>query len=388
MPSLVKEPMQERRGLDYASLSFFSATVEHQGLLARAVIDLFEQLWPSGEWRSAGRSAHFESVYMHVTGARLELSAPGSDASNPGVLLLTLPGGSFYLQPSGQAAFMVWFLTRQDGFRWFTRLDFQSTELDPAWPVTRVIAGVEARELWVGGFSTYRLWAERSADSTCQGGATLYWGSPRSDRQCRSYDKSVESGWRLPAIRDEVQLRRGWARSAGLQLIELLESNMTTDAMDKAIQDMAAGVINQHLQYWTLNGADPQGDKNWKRKAEPADWFADRIGRSVASIRKAPRPVQDLEATVSWGIQQYGRFFALSVFERQRLSGMPLHGIWEGLCERFVARLTNEDVAALLEGASEAEAAEFWGWIQETRDAVAWEGEHGDLPVENGTPVL
>lgn len=380
MPALVKEPPQERRGLDYASLSFFSSTAGRQEQLVKGLLDLFDQLWPTGSWQEGGRSAHFQSAYSHVTGSRIELTVPGGEGKNPGVLLLTLPGAAFYLQPSGQAAFMLWSLSKMEGFRHFTRLDFQSTELSPSWDARRVISAVEEGQVWVKGMASYRLWAERQADQAIEDGATLYWGSPRSDRQCRTYDKAAQSNWSTPAIRDEVQLRRGWAKSTGQQLVSLLESNLTTDAMDDAIKDLAAGVINQHLQYWTLNGANPKEDKNWMRKAEPADWFADRIGRQVASVRKAPRPVQDLEATVSWGVQQYGRYLALLTLRRSKESGLPLDQCWAGLWDRCYARLSDEDVEELVQGLEGPEAAALRAEIEAIRNEVAFESEHANLP--------
>ena len=380
MPSLVKEPQQERRGVDYASLSFFSAANSHQEALFDGIIRLFDDLWPTGQWEERGSSPHYQHVFVHVTGSRIELTPPSIEgARNTGGLVLSLPGAAFYLQPSPQAAFMLWALVRMDGFKHFTRLDFQSTELEPDWPADKVIQAVEGGEVWVKGMSTYRLWAERAWGGAIEEGATLYWGSPRSDKQCRTYDKRAESRWRVPAIRDEVQLRRGWAKAAGRQLIELLDSNLSSQAMDEAIQDYAAGVINRHLQYMTLNGADPLTDKNWTRKAEPADWFRARIGNRVASIKKAPRPVQDLDRSVDYGIQQYGRYFALKVLQAQKESQLPLEGIVNGLFLRFQARLKPEDIEELFASETDAYRASLREQLEDIQASVAWEQEHRDL---------
>jgi hypothetical protein len=380
VPSLIKEPQQERRGVDYASLSFFSAANSHQEQLFDGILRLFDDLWPTGSWEERGSSAHYQHLFVHVTGARIELTPPQSEsARNQGGLLLSLPGAAFYLQPSPQAAFMLWALVRLDGFKHFTRLDFQSTELNPEWPADRVINAVEEGLIWVKGMHNYRLWAERSWGGAIADGATLYWGSPRSDKQCRTYDKRAESNWREPAIRDEVQLRRGWAQSAGRQLVELLECNLSSDDMDQAIQDYAAGVINKHLQYMTLNGADPSTDKNWTRKAEPADWFRERIGTRVASIQKAPRPRQDLERSVDYGIQQYGRYFALKVLIDQKQSGMDLNSVMEGLFQRFQARLKPEDIEEVFQGESGALQASLLDQLRDVQDFVAWEQEHKAL---------
>ena len=380
VPTLVKEPPQERRGVDYATLSFFSAAANHQAELVEEMLQLFDDLWPTGQWEQAGRSAHYERVFVHVTGARIELTAPSQgEGKNAGGLSLSLPGGCFFLQETNQAAFMLWRLSHMDGFRHFTRLDLMSTELRPEWPAERVVRSVEAGETWVKGYSTYRLWADREADGAIDGGATIYWGSPRADRLCRTYDKAADGNWGIPAIRDEVQLRRGWAKSTGQELVKLLDSHLTVQAMDDAVKDLAAGVINRHLQYMTLQGADPKTDKNWTRKAEPADWFASRIGRSVASIRKAPRPAVDLESTVDWGVRQYGRYFALSCLRYSLESQLPLEAAVEGLWERFLARLSDEDLEEITAGMDADEAAR---WRQEHArlcDGMAWEAEHADL---------
>lgn len=380
MPSLVKEPRQERRGLDYASLSFFSAADSHQKALVHEIVDLFEQLWDTGQWEQRGSSPHYQSVFVHVTGARIELTTPSADgARNSGGLLLTLPGAAFYLQPSAQAAFMVWRLAQLDGFKHFTRIDFQSTELDPTWPAERVIAAVEAGDVWVKGMSAYRLWAERSWGGCINEGATLYWGSPRSDRQCRTYDKAAESRWRGTAIRDEVQLRRAWAKSTGQELVSVLNDQLSSEDMDRTIRDFAAGVINTHLLYMTLNGAQPVNDKNWTRKAEPADWFAERIGKHQMAIKKAPRPRQDLERTVDYGVQQYGRCFAMSILKKQIESDLPLEQVMNGLWERFVSRLKPEDVEEIYGDQGADEVAAVLARIEAIGDAVAFEQEHKDL---------
>ena len=88
------------------------------------------------------------------------------------------------------------------------------------------------------------------------------------------------------------------------------------------MQDTVTSALNKQGQYWQLNGANPKEDKNWKRKAEPADWFAKRIGRASKNVAKKKPVVQrDLEAVTAYGIQQYGRYFALWVSQFQHLSG-------------------------------------------------------------------
>lgn len=375
---VAEEEPQARRGLDYASAVFVSATPRHQQEVFDFCVTLGEGIEDSWDWSELGRSAHFGRCFTHPTGIRLEMTEHDSGVGrNPGMTLLSLPGAAFYLQSTEDQVLMLWKLVSQDGFKWFTRLDFQNTELVPDWDVDRVYAGVINGELWVKGHRSYEPRGDLSADGTCPTGRTIYWGSPRSERRGRTYDKAKQSDWETPAIRDEVQLRGEWAHSYGRELAAALRAPGGSDAMAQSVEQLTVKALNQHLQYWELDGADPATDKNWTRKAKPADWYAERIGKASEPLRKAPKQSLDLESTVSWGVRQYGRSFAIWVNHHCKETGLPRAEVVDVLFARFLARMTPEDFVAL--GIAEDEGG-LQAAIEDLRmlgDAAALGEEHG-----------
>jgi hypothetical protein len=372
------EEAQERRGLDYASCVYVSATERHQREVFDFCCALAEEIESAWDWAESGRSAHFSRCFTHPVGARIELTElDGGAGRNPGMTLLHLPGACFYLQSTAQQMLMLWKAVTQDGFKWFSRIDFQNTELQPEWDMERVHQGVVDGLLWVKGHRSYEPRGELAPDGSCPEGRTLYWGSPRSERRGRTYDKSKESDWLIPAIRDEVQLRGEWAHTYGRELAAALRGPGGSDAMATAVDQLTVKALNQHLQYWELNGADPATDKNWTRKAKPADWYAERIGRASEPLRKAPRMVLDLESTTSWGIRQYGRTFATWVEHHVNRTGLSREFIAYALYLRFFARLAPEDLVALDIAVNEDEMVEANQFLQGLRDDQSIADEHG-----------
>ena len=271
-------------------------------------------------------------------------------------------------------------------FRHFTRLDFQNTELEPSWDADRVFRGVRAGEVWVAGYSGWDVRGGFDYEMNSLSGRTLIWGSQRSDRLYSTYDKGAEARWKGGGIRDEIRLKGNWARAYGEDLIKGLRNSHTSAEMEGVVQETVAGALNRHGQYWQLNGANPKEDKNWKRKAEPADWFAARIGRQSSNVvKKKPEPVRDLEAVAAYGIQQYGRYFSLWVSQLQNQMGISRSEAWVALQARFDARLKEEDLEMLPSLFPGLEAAEAVEQLDQIRDLVAQMNEV-DWCLPSGAP--
>ena len=378
MPELVHEPPQERRGLDYVVATFFAASPRRQQVQFNELLELVESIAPGWGFVEAGSSPHYERVFRNELGARIELTESGAFGSrNHGTSCISLPGTLWWLQSDEEAAFRLLQLSRIEGFKHFTRLDFQNTELEPKVDAYQVRQKVNAGEVWVNGASTFRDYMDRDATGEPLNGLTLYWGSKRSEKLGRTYDKAASSSWKTPAIRDEVQTRGRWAQAHGEALVAELAEAHGSPAMVDVVHKHTCSALNQHLAYWTLNGTNPKTDKNWKRKAVPADWYTQRIGKRCEPLQKGSGPAIDLDTTVDYGVQQYGRYFARWVSEQARTNDLSESFVMQSLLLRFQARIKPEDEAWFVDGLSEEEAAERLAQLEEMRDQIARSQERG-----------
>lgn len=375
---LVKEPPQERRGLDFVTAVYSAATEKTQQEQFDALVSMSEEIAPNWVISERGASRHYERCFANEVGLRIELTEVGTGhTSVGGNLCVSLPGIFWWLPSDEDAALNVLRLSRVDGFKHFTRLDFQNTELEPEWDAYRVREAVTQGEVWVKGASTYRDYMDRDADGTPTNGLTMYWGSVRSEKLGRSYDKAKNSSWSTPAIRDEIQTRGRWAHSHGAALVNDLAKAHGSAEMVEVVQSHASSALTQHLQYWTLNGTSPKKDNNWKRKAEPADWYAERIGKPSKAIRKAAKPAVDLETTVDYGVQQYGRYFARWIDEMARKHDMEPNFAMGALLCRFKSRLKDEDMDWYLEGLSARDKKRALKELEELKNDIALSQERG-----------
>ena len=378
MPELVHEPAQARRGLDYVVASFFAASPRRQQAQFSELCDLVDEIAPDWGFSEAGSSPHFERVFRSDLGARIELTESGSlGARNNGATCLSLPGTMWWLQSDEEAAFRLLQLSKIEGFKHFTRLDFQNTELEPEVDAYAVRKAVNDGEVWVNGATTFRDYMDRDATGEPLNGLTLYWGSKRSEKLGRTYDKAASSSWKTPAIRDEVQTRGRWAQAHGQALVaELADAHGSPEMVD-IVHKHTCSALNQHLAYWTLNGANPKTDKNWKRKAEPADWYAKRIGKRCEPLQKGSGPAIDLDTTVDYGVQQYGRYFARWVTEQAKAHELPEDFVMGALLKRFQSRLKPEDMSWFVEGLTDAEKDEKLADLEDIKDAISRSQENG-----------
>lgn len=311
-------------------------------------------------------SMHYDRVFINDLGCRVELTPPESGLRNEGRMLVSVPGKPFYLQESNMQAWMLHQLMKCTGYRWFTRLDLQNTELNPEVDTDAVFSGVFDGKYWVKGYGTWRPGGDIDADLSSPKGQTIYWGSRRSERQGRTYDKAKDAGWKEPAIRDELQLRGEWAKAYGQELQRGLQGCFDTEEMADCVSSLVVSGLNNHLQYWELNGTNPKTDKNWQRKAQVADWFTKRIGTHQEPMRKAQRAENDLDTVVSYGVRQYGRSFGLWMHRFAEANECSLADAASTLGQRFLSRLDPADLpfAGLVDDCKNLEARgseELWG---------------------------
>lgn len=370
--------MQERRGLDWATLVFARSERQAFRRCFESITNEIEKAFPSCSFREGGGSPHYELVFLHDVGIRLELTPPESEfARNRGSICITLPGSFFYLLPGSILSSALQALIDIKGFTHFTRLDFQITELSPAVTAENVFEMVEAGTLWVKGAKKWRTFADRGPGGTIEDGISLYWGSPRSDRLGRTYNKAAEAPrWKSPAIRDEVQVRGQWAKTHGDFLVREMTGASTAAERLAVMASNAAGALSQHLMYYEL-GTVPASDKNWLRSAKPANWYLERLGKPSEAVQKGVREPLDLDRAVEAAIRQYGRSMYRYAWQRSEEMGVSFEAVALSLFERAQATLKEEDLEWLVPDNDPDARAATWAQIENAKDEISIGQERG-----------
>ena len=98
---------------------------------------------------------------------------------------------------------------------------------------------------------------------------------------------------------------------------------------------------------------------------------------SVLPIKAGVIVIVDLDTTVDYGVQQYGRYFARWVSEQARAHDLPEQFVMKALLHRFQARIKPEDESWFVEGLTPEEAEARLAELEETRDAIARSQESG-----------
>lgn len=377
---LVKEPPQERRGVDYSTMIFNAYEPGAFRDTFGEIVDIFEECHGSLSFEQAGSDPHYSRVALNELRCRLAFTPPEDlEGRNRGQICLTLPGAFFYLLD--ESAFCECFF-RLSGLKWFshfTRLDFQSTELEPQVDAEQMLGMVRDGKLWVKGARTWRPWEERNAANELTDGVTIYWGSGRSEKTGKSYDKAKQKPhWPMPAVRDEVVTRGKWARVHGDHLIREMRDAGTIAERLAVMQKNATFALSQHLMYHEV-GAVPTSDKNWVRTAKKADWYVKRIGKATRPLQRPKDQRLDLERAVEAGLRQYGRTFYRYAWETARRTDAAFEDVTAMLFARMQASLTEEDLSWLCPGGSEQDLAEWRAHLAEVKDDVALGNEHGWL---------
>lgn len=370
--------MQERRGLDWATLMYSRMERRAFQTCFDSIGEAIRQSFPSCGFRQGGSSPHFEHVFTHDVGIRIELTPPDGDfVRNKGNICVSLPGGFFYLQPGSQLADSFQRLIDLRGLMHFTRLDFQVTEIEPVVSAEQVAQGVEEGRYWVKGAKKWRTFADRGPGGVMEDGISLYWGSRRSEKLGRTYNKAAEPPkWKLPAIRDEVQVRGSWAKKHGDFLIRELSGSMTGAERLAVMAKNASGALSQHLMYYEL-GNVPASDKNWLRDAKPADWYLNRLGKASEPVEKGVREPLDLDRAVESGLRQYGRTFYRYAWTRANEAGVSFEEVALSLFARAQATLKEEDLDWLVPDGDSNLRKAWWEDISQLKDDVAIGQEHG-----------
>lgn len=360
---------------DWLSTSFKSATEhhrEHVWSLAQAISRRTET---SEGWAELSPSRHFDYVLAHPSGMRFESSGRDSQ-KNPGISLLTMSG--------------VWFATTRTvdqmraleeiydfpGKYHFTRLDCQVTTLNPSMTAEGICDEVRAGNLWIKGYKGWEPRGEKDKDGRPTSGLSAYFGSPTSDRQCKSYNKAKEQGWETEARRDEQMLRAKWAEEHTNLIIRGIAGASSENEAISAYTKNVSAVLAQHMQYLDLSGQPKPLPKNWARNAKVPKWWNDTLDQEFQPVTLTRKVTDDLDEKMIHCRKQWARIIAAYMAKRVRdgRSESFMQSTIDTAME-FLCHLKLEDAQEIAEGLPEKEKAYFMECCRRTAELGATHSE-------------
>lgn len=338
--------------LDWVSVSLFGASERRQREQLAYFFSLLRSISDGATWPAPSPSKFFDNSVSHEAGLSIKWTQPGSGNVNQGLMSVDIRGAAFKALDREERKDLYLDISEMEGFKQCTRLDAQRTVLNPIASAEEIFSCLSSRTLWVKSFRGFRQMGELDGDGVPSSGSTVMWGSPESAVRARSYNKAVESGWDIPAVRHEVQLRRQPARDKWNFLIEQLRVEQD-DHATKAENAFVQSVLNQHMAYLDTTRLAKRMRKEW-----PADWaqrcgVADWWDKEVVTgdpkeIKTQWKLAKKLEDSVKAGDVQYGRIYAKWMLVKVHRDGLTPDEALLDMSAQWVLRLKDEDLEDLL----------------------------------------
>lgn len=310
---------------------------------------------PEGEWHAPVPDRHYETRLRHDSGIAIRHSISGNvadlpDHKNPGGVAVDIPGLPLGTMTTTDRMESLLRLADRIGFKGAARIDFQRTWLDPPVTAEEVVRLTRELRLWAKGYSTIRDHAPMNAKGESAAPATVYFGSPASQKLVRLYNKAAEGRWPIPAVRVEVQHRKRIARHSWALLAKRYkEAEALGPLLDHVERDMTLDVIARDCDLKdTSQWAGRPRPKNWADAAPTPEWWAEMLGHVPKELPPAAKQDKDLPAATAQGVHQYGRTFALNAIANSLVHGTDLRLELGHLLMRFFSRLRDRDAETIL----------------------------------------
>lgn len=151
---------------------------------------------------------------------------------------------------------------------------------------------------------------------------TVYFGSNKSDKQVRFYDKFAESGGRQNCYRWEAELKNGYAKAFQERFLDALSEAIaapTVTASADIIGNFYKAIIKGSLEFKQIpvGKAPNELDPNWASRSERVWWWEELLGGLEPAKLTLERVPPSLEGAVSWFKSQVESSLAVikSVFQ-------------------------------------------------------------------------
>ena len=338
--------------LDWLSVSLFGASDRRQQEQLAYFFSLLGSISDGATWPKPSPSKFFDNAISHEAGLSIKWTEPGTGNVNQGLMSIDLRGSAFKALDREDRKNIYLDIAEMEGFKQCTRLDAQRTVLNPITSAEEIYESLLDKRIWVKSFRGFRQMGELDREGTPAQGSTVMWGSPESAVRARSYNKAAESGWDVPAVRHEVQLRKQPARDKFNFLISELQVEREEDST-KAENAFVQSVLNQHMAYLDTSrlgkrmrhkwGAD------WAQRCANADWWdKEVVTGDPKEIKTQWKLRKKLEDSVKAADVQYGRIYAKWMLVKVHRDGMTPDEAMLDMSAQWILRLKDEDLDELL----------------------------------------
>ena len=378
--SLGQRPTASCR-LDWLSVSLFGATVRKQREQLSYFFSLLGAVSDGATWPEPSPAKFFQNSVAHEAGVSIKWTEPGAQSTNQGLISVDIRGTAFLALEREHRKAVYLDIAEMEGFKQCTRLDAQRTVLSPSASAEEIHESLLAGRVWVKGFRSFRQMGGLVARNVPTEASTVMWGAPESAVRARSYNKAVEAGWDVPAVRHEVQLRKQPARDKFNALVEALQVEQAHEATT-AENAFVQSVLNQHMAYLDTSRLGKltrdKWPQNWAQRCENAEWWdKEVVTGDPKEIKTKWRIQKKLEDSVAAANVQYGRINAKWLMTLVHRDQMTPEAALMAMSAQWVLRMKDEDLQDLLQLVPEEEHAQLVENFEEWRHAAAFNAEHG-----------
>lgn len=396
----------ESHPVDSTRVDWLSVTIAlHRGDytndLFSYVTGLGHHLDGTAEWSAPSKGRHFAFVMRHPSGIQFQYTPPENEGSPRPALSqdskLLPTTGMASLEFSGRCLGAMDCRERMDlflslrhwpGFKRPTRIDVETTLLNPEKDAEFLVREVEAGRLWAKGFSKGQTYLERNLHGEIEGPVTLYLGGRGADKRYRGYDKAAEAGWDVPAVRHELQARAEVAAAIFTRLtdrgkLEDGKGPLLMSAEERTVRDALGTMVDfRDTSRWEGR----RKPNRWAQFAPVPEWWEKVLQQRPLPLEVEYRPVGDLAASVAACGDQYGRKVALEAFRRVEAHGMALDDVLEEIFLEFASRLRRDDWQVVAAMHPEIDREQLRRNFQQlTTDAALW--TEGREPPDDSSPL-
>ena len=312
---MAQTPCESSLRPDWLGVSFKSASPRHQQQLLDFLQSIPESIAPDLHWKQGSGSKHFERVFTHDLGLRIEFT-PISPSPTSGSTLINCSGLYFSVSSVYEQMKLFEQLHQYKGRYHYTRLDAQVTTLNPEQSAEQIVDDVVAGQLWIKGYKGFKPDGVRDINGEPTGGLSACFGSPQSDRKATSYNKGAQQTWDTPARRDEVRLRGEWAERHTADIATAIAgASSENEAIDAYVSGTRTAIV-QHMQYLDITGQPKPRPKNWARNAKTPKWWTDTIEQQITPVTLNRKPESGIEVRFGHMKTQWARIFAEYVTHR------------------------------------------------------------------------